>query len=173
MFSDPVTFTYGHQILMDTCSFFCSPFSLPQRLIPRSHWVFPSLWVSSPSRHMSLEMHSWLKSQEPWEPHCWSLPLRKRWRRESMLVLRAPITKHHGPGGLKQQKLSYSSGGQESEIKVLAGPWSLWGSREASVPGFLPASGGCRWPLPWGLIPLVSASISSRPSSPCAKSLSF
>lgn len=47
----------------------------------------------------------------------------KRTKRQGVLVSRAAGTKYHQLGGLKQQKciLSRSSGGQNSEIKVLAG----------------------------------------------------
>lgn len=159
---------------MDPCSFFCSPFSPPWWLIPHSYWVFPLFGSAHlPGTCLLRRTHGW--SQEPWEPNCRPLPLRKRWRGESVLVLRAPITKHLRPGGLKQQKLTLLQLRRPGvwNQSVSRAPWPLWGPGEASVPGFLPACGGWRWPLPWGLIPPVSAFVFSWLSSPFTKSLSF
>lgn len=69
----------------------------------------------------------------------------------------------HRLGDLKQWKskpLTALEARKKSEIKVLAGPWSLqrlWGRN-------LPrSSGGSRWPLAGGHIPPVFAFLSTRP----------
>lgn len=56
---------------------------------------------------------------------------------------RAAVTNYHNRGSLKQQKFVHSSGDQKPEVKVLAGPWSVRGSKgESFLP--LPAAGGSR-----------------------------
>lgn len=46
---------------------------------------------------------------------------------------RAAVTKYHKLGGFRyRNRFSYSSGGQQSKIKVLAGPHSLWTFRGGS-----------------------------------------
>lgn len=67
---------------------------------------------------------------------------------------RAAVTNYHNRGSLKQQKFVHSSGDQKPEVKVLAGPWSVRGSKgESFLP--LPAAGGSwrtwLWPPPSSL----------------------
>lgn len=85
----------------------------------------------------------------------------------------AEVTKHHRPGGLKQQKVVLRVLEAKSKIKVLAGPCSLRRLREnPSLP--LPASGAPSSPccsLACRCITLVWPS-SSLGSSPCYSLLS-